>query len=141
MVCLTFVRQTHVFFMRFYQSFFLAERRIFVRIPRIRAQAIAVMVTLPIAIAIPPIPQIRITEVVKRFAWFSRSTFCIILRPDTAIKPYSVTHTPPITQPGIESRNATKGEIKDIATAIIAVVVMVTTDAFLVIATQPTDSP
>ena len=43
--------------------------------PRISEQAIAVMVTLPIAIAIPPIPGIRIAETVKRFAWSSRSTF------------------------------------------------------------------
>ena len=59
----------------------------FVRMPRIRAHAMVVMVTLPIAICIPPIPVIRITEVVKRFAWSSRLTFWIILRPDTAIKP------------------------------------------------------
>ena len=40
----------------------------FVRMPRIRAHAMVVRVTLPIAICIPPIPVIRITEVVKRFA-------------------------------------------------------------------------
>ena len=56
-------------------------------IPRMRAQAIAVMVTLPIAIAIPPIPVIRMTEAVKRFAFCSRSIFWIILRPETAMKP------------------------------------------------------
>ena len=49
--------------------------------------------------------------------------------------------TPPITQPGIESRNATKGEMKDMMMDIRAVVVMVATDALRVIATQPTDSP
>ena len=37
--------------------------------------------------------------------------------------------------------NATKGAMNAIRIAIIAVVVMVATDAFLVIATQPTDSP
>lgn len=49
--------------------------------------------------------------------------------------------TPPITQPGIESRNATNGEMKDMITVIIAADMMVITDAFFVIATQPTDSP
>ena len=56
--------------------------------PRISAQAILVINTFPpIAIAIPPIPGIRIAETVKRFALSSRSTFWIILRPETAIKP------------------------------------------------------
>ena len=59
----------------------------FTRIPRIREQAIAVSVTLPIDIAMPPIPGIRIAETVKRFALSSRSTFWIILRPETAMKP------------------------------------------------------
>ena len=55
--------------------------------PRTRAQAMEVIYTLPIAIAMPPIPGIRIAETVKRFALFSRSTFWIILRPETAINP------------------------------------------------------
>ena len=109
--------------------------------PRMSAAAIAVMVTGPIAIAMPPIPVIRITETVKRFALSSRSIFCIILRPETAINPYRVMQAPPIIQPGMESRNATKGETKEMRIAMIAVVVMVAIDAFLVIATQPTDSP
>lgn len=46
-----------------------------VMIPRIKEQAIAVRVTLPIAKAIPPIPGMRIAATVKRFALFSRSTF------------------------------------------------------------------
>ena len=49
--------------------------------------------------------------------------------------------TPPITQPGMESKNATKGETNEIISEITAVAVMVATEAFLVIATQPTDSP
>ena len=47
----------------------------FVIIPRIRALAMDVIVTFPIAIAVPPIPEIRITDAVKRFEFFSRSTF------------------------------------------------------------------
>jgi hypothetical protein len=46
-----------------------------------------------------------------------------------------------MTHPGIESRNATKGETKETRIARIAVVEMVATDAFRVMATQPTDSP
>jgi hypothetical protein len=42
---------------------------------------------------------------------------------------------------GIELKKATKGEIKETRIEIIAAVVMVITDAFLVIATHPTDSP
>ena len=41
----------------------------------------------------------------------------------------------------MEFTNATKGEMKDIAIAPIAAAIMVYTEAFLVIATQPTDSP
>ena len=63
------------------------ERRILTMIPRIRAQAIAVIVTLPMDIAMPPIPEISITDVVKRFALSTRFTFRIILRPETAMKP------------------------------------------------------
>ena len=50
-------------------------------------------------------------------------------------------HTPPITQEGIEFTNATKGLQKEIIIARIAVVIIVATEAFLVIATQATDSP
>ena len=49
--------------------------------------------------------------------------------------------TPPMTQPGIESKKATKGEINATNTDIIAAAVMVTTEALPVMATQPTDSP
>ena len=50
-------------------------------------------------------------------------------------------HTPPITQPGIESRNAVNGEMNETRIAIAAVAEIVITDALRVIATQPTDSP
>ena len=50
-------------------------------------------------------------------------------------------HTPPITQPGIESKKATKGDTNEINIAIIAVTVIVAIEALRVIATQPTDSP
>ena len=36
--------------------------------PRIRAQAMVVIVTLPIVIAMPPIPGMRIADPVKRLA-------------------------------------------------------------------------
>ena len=39
--------------------------------PRMIADAVEVMVTLPICIAIPPIPVISITETVKRFEFSS----------------------------------------------------------------------
>jgi hypothetical protein len=41
---------------------------VFIMIPRISAHAMEVITTLPIAIDIPPIPVIRITDTVKRFA-------------------------------------------------------------------------
>ncbi len=44
-------------------------------IPRISAQAIEVILTGPIAIAIPPIPEIKITDTTKRFLLASRLTF------------------------------------------------------------------
>ncbi len=56
-------------------SAFLQLRTTFVIIPKISAQAIEVMVTLPIAIAILPIPGIRIAAVVNKLALSSRSTF------------------------------------------------------------------
>ena len=46
-----------------------------------------VRVTLPKEMVRPPIPAIRITETTKRFLLSSRSTFWIILRPLTAMKP------------------------------------------------------
>ena len=59
----------------YFPSFFFLPRTIFVIMPRISAQAVPVIVTLPIARAMPPMPVIRITDVVKRFALSSRSTF------------------------------------------------------------------
>ena len=60
---------------------------ILITIPRMRAQAIVVIVTLPKDSESPPIPVMRIAETTKRFLFCSRSTFCIILRPLTAINP------------------------------------------------------
>ena len=124
-----------------YSAFFFLPRITFVIIPRISAQAIDVIVIFPNDTVSPPIPQIRITATTKRFLLSLRSTSCIILRPDTAMNPYRVTHTPPITQFGIVERKVTNGPKKEIIIAITAVAKMVTTEAFPVIATQPTDSP
>ena len=109
--------------------------------PRISAQAISVRVTEPMFMVMPPMPAIRITEAVKRFRLSFRSTGCSIFRPETAIKPYRVMHTPPMTQVGIVLRKVTNGPQKLAAMARIAVARMVTTEALPVIATQPTDSP
>ena len=57
------------------------------------------------------------------------------------MKPYRVTHTPPITQEGMVARKVANGEMNEITIAMIAVVKMVRTDALPEIATQPTDSP
>jgi hypothetical protein len=46
-----------------------------------------------------------------------------------------------MTQPGIESRKAMKGDTKEMSIARTAVVEMVATEAFLVMAIQPTDWP
>ena len=54
-------------------AFFLPSAK-FVRIPRISAHATAVIVILPKLSVRPPIPEIRITETVKRFLLSSRST-------------------------------------------------------------------
>ena len=113
----------------------------FVKIPRIKEQAIVVSVTFPKETLKPPIPGIKIAETTKRFLPSLRSTFWIIFRPETAIKPYRAMQTPPMTQLGMEERKVTKGPKKEITMLMIAAVVMVMTDAFLVIATQPTDSP
>ena len=100
-----------------------------------------VRVTLPMAMVQPPIPVIRMTATTNRLRFSFRSTFWIIFRPEQAMKPYRVMHTPPMTQPGMESRKATKGPMKETRMAMMAVVVMVTTEALRVMATQPTDSP
>ncbi len=47
----------------------------FVMIPRIRAHAMVVNVTLPNEILRPPIPGMRIAETTKRFLLSPRSTF------------------------------------------------------------------
>ena len=70
-----------------YCSFTPFERIRFVIIPRINAQAIEVIVTFPKVRVRPPIPEIRITLTTKRLRFSSRSTYLIILRPLTAIKP------------------------------------------------------
>ena len=124
-----------------YYSAFLPERMRFVMIPSISAHAIDVMVTLPKVSVRPPIPVIRITLTTKRFLFSSRLIFLNILRPLTAIKPYSATQTPPITQLGMELTMAINGDRKEMSIAIIAAVMIVTTEAFEVIATHPTDSP
>ena len=54
-------------------AFFLPSAK-FVMIPRISAHATAVIVILPKLSVRPPIPEIRITETVKRFLLSSRST-------------------------------------------------------------------
>ena len=48
-----------------------------------------------------------------------------ILNPETAINPYNVRHTPPITQEGMVRRIAISGLIKDITMHIIAAVKIV----------------
>ena len=57
------------------------------------------------------------------------------------MNPYNEIQTPPITQEGIVERNVEKGPKNEITIAMIAVVKIVTTDAFPEIATHPTDSP
>ena len=83
----------------------------------------------------------RITEAVKRLRLSSRSTAFNIFRPETAINPYRAIQTPPMTQEGIEAMSATKGVMKEKITQPTAAARIVTTEAFLVIATQPTLSP
>ena len=112
-----------------------------VRMPRIRAQAMVVRVISPKLTDRPPMPGIRIAETTNRFLLAPRLTCWIIFRPETAIKPYSATQTPPMTQLGMDARKVTKGPKKEMTMHIIAAVVMVTTEAFRVMATQPTDSP
>ena len=55
-------------------SFFL-ESITLARIPRINAQAMEVMVTLPKVRLRPPIPEIRMVDTTKRFLFSSRLTF------------------------------------------------------------------
>ena len=83
----------------------------------------------------------RITLTTNRFLFSPRSMSLNILRPLTAMKPYRVRHTPPITQLGMVCKSAITGLKKLRTMHMIAAVKMVLTDAFLVIATQPTLSP
>ena len=55
--------------------------------PRISAAATSVRVISPNVSVRPPIPAMRITDTTKRFLLSSRFASCIILRPETAIKP------------------------------------------------------
>ena len=64
-----------------------------------------------------------------------------ICRPLTAINPYIAMHAPPITHLGMELITATKGVKKERTIQPIAAVKMEMVEAFLLIATQPTDSP
>ena len=57
------------------------------------------------------------------------------------MKPYSAMHTPPMTQLGMVSRKQTNGVRKAIRMHITAVVRMVHTEAFFVMATQAMGSP
>ena len=57
------------------------------------------------------------------------------------MKPYNVMQMPPITQDGIVARRVVNGAINDTTIAKIAVANVVQTDAFLEMATHPTDSP
>ena len=114
---------------------------ILAQIPKIKAQATSVIVTLPNETTIPPTPQIKITDTTNKFLLSPKSTSLIILRPDTAMKPYNTIHTPPITQLGIVASNVTNGAMNESTIHKIAVQKIVITEAFLEIATQPTDSP
>ena len=66
-------------------------------------------------------PAIRIVAAVKRFRLSFRSTGWSIFSPLTAMKPYSVMQTPPITQVGIVLRKVTNGAKKLATMARIAV--------------------
>ena len=112
-----------------------------VRIPRIRAVAMVVIVTSPNVRLSPPIPAIRITDAVNKFLLIPRSTFWSILRPDTEINPYRDIHTPPITQEGMESISATRGVKNENIIHPNAANRMVMLEAFPVMATHAMDSP
>lgn len=57
------------------------------------------------------------------------------------MNPYNAIHTPPMTHAGMEEMKAINGEMKEMMMHSIAAQIIVATDAFLVIATQATDSP
>lgn len=135
---LTVYHYNKIFILKHY---FLFAKSMLVIIPRIKAHATVVNVIAPIEKVNPPIPIIRIIEAVKRFLLSFKSTGCNIFRPDTAIKPYRVIHTAPMTQEGIDEITAVIGPINEIIMHSIAATKMVNVDAFLVIATQAIDSP
>ena len=80
-------------------------------------------------------------EGANRFRFLLRSTCWHIFSPLEAIKPYSAIHTPPITQLGIVSRKAIRGEMKEKIMHMQAAPQMLTVEAFRVMATQAMDSP
>ena len=125
----------------FVSSTFSLESITFARIPRIKAQATVRSSTAPKETVIPPTPVMKIMEATNRFLFWLRSTFWIILKPDTAMKPYSATQTPPITQEGMVSRKAISGVMKETMMQRNAAPQMLMVEAFLVIATQAMDSP
>ena len=55
--------------------------------PRMSATATGVIVILPKVRESPPMPATRMVLTTKRLWFFPRSTFWIIFRPDTAMKP------------------------------------------------------
>ena len=89
----------------------------------------------------PPIPAIKIELTTNRFLDSPRSIPLSMFKPETAMKPYKDKQTPPITQLGIVSIKATMGEQNAKTIAMTDAPRIDKTEAFLVIATQPTDSP
>ena len=63
------------------------DKSLFTIIPRINAQATDVIVILPKLSDNPPIPEIKILEITNRFLLWSKSIFCTIFNPLTAINP------------------------------------------------------
>ena len=110
-------------------------------IPKIKAHATGVIVTLPNVKLNPPIPVIKITETTNKFLLSPRSTPWSIFKPETAMKPYNAIHTPPMTHAGIVSRNVAKGPTNARMIAAIAVTKIVIVEALPEIATVPMDSP
>ena len=93
----------------------------FLMIPRILAAAVEVILILsgffqgPKEKTSPPIPATKITEVTKIFFVFPMSTcsWILLLTPDAAMNPYKSRETPPVTQAGIVSVIALRGEMKE----------------------------
>ena len=112
-----------------------------IKIPRIKAQAIEVIVTFPITNVNPPMPAIRIEETTNKFLLSPKSSGWIIFNPLTAINPYKAMHTPPITHGGIVAKNVENGPMNDNTIARSAVTKIVLIEALPEIAIVPTDSP